>query len=82
MKLMLLRNTEQGGGLFDVGGSGGSVPPWVRCSRQVEMDSFVTAIRDALQPAKEGETLAEAVTGMGDVPNEIRERALAYLERV
>jgi hypothetical protein len=41
--------------------------------RQVEMDSFVTAIRDALQPAKEGETLAEAVTGMGDVPNEIRE---------
>lgn len=49
--------------------------------RQVEMDSFVTAIRDALQPAKEGETLAEAVTGMGDVPNEIRERALAYLER-
>ena len=44
--------------------------------RQVEMDSFVTAIRDALQPAKEGETLAEAVTGMGDVPNEIRERAL------
>ena len=34
MKLMLLRNTEQGGGLFDVGGSGGSVPPWVRCSLQ------------------------------------------------
>jgi len=50
--------------------------------RQVEMDSFVTAIRDALQPAKEGETLAEAVAGMGDVPNEIRERALAYLESV
>jgi DNA repair exonuclease SbcCD nuclease subunit len=49
--------------------------------RQVEMDSFVTAIRDALQPAKEGETLAEAVTGMDNVPNEIRERALAYLEQ-
>jgi predicted phosphodiesterase len=49
--------------------------------RQVEMDSFVTAIRDALQPVKEGETLAESVTGMGDVPNEIRERALAYLEQ-
>lgn len=49
--------------------------------RQVEMDSFVTAIREALQPAKEGETLAEAVTGMGDVPSEIRERALSYLER-
>ena len=49
--------------------------------RQVEMDSFVTAIRDALQPAKDGETLAEAVTGMDNVPNEIRERALAYLEQ-
>ena len=48
--------------------------------RQVEMDSFVTAIRDALQPAKDGETLADAVTGMDNVPNEIRERALAYLE--
>ena len=49
--------------------------------RQVEMDSFVTAIRDALQPPEDGETLAEAVTGMDNVPNEIRERALAYLER-
>lgn len=48
--------------------------------RQVEMDSFVTAIRDALQPPEDGETLAEVVAGMGDVPNEIRERALAYLE--
>ena len=49
--------------------------------RQVEMDSFVTAIRDALQPSDEGETLADAVSGM-DMPNEVRERALAYLERV
>ena len=49
--------------------------------RQVEMDSFVTAIRDALQPPEDGETLAEAVTGMDNVPNEIRERALACLER-
>ena len=49
--------------------------------RQVEMDSFVTAIRDALQPPEDGETLAEAVTGMDNVPNEIRERALAYLEQ-
>lgn len=49
--------------------------------RQVEMDSFVTAIRDALQPTEGEQTLAEAVTGMGDVPNEIRERALAYLEQ-
>jgi len=45
------------------------------------MDSFVTAIRDALQPPEDGETLAEAVTGMDNVPNEIRERALAYLEQ-
>ena len=62
--------------VFDVEGRARQV------KRQVEMDSFVTAIRDALQPAKEGETLAQSVSGMGDVPNEIRERALAYLEEV
>ena len=44
------------------------------------MDSFVEAIREALQPTEGEQTLAEAVEGMGDVPNEIRERALAYLE--
>jgi hypothetical protein len=62
--------------VFDVEGRARQV------KRQVEMDSFVTAIRDSLQPAKEGETLAQSVSGMGDVPNEIRERALAYLEEV
>jgi hypothetical protein len=45
------------------------------------MDSFVEAIREALQPPEDGVTLVEAVTSMDNVPNEIRERALSYLER-
>ncbi len=60
--------------VFDVEGRARQV------KRQVEMDSFVEAIREALQPTEGEQTLAEAVEGMGDVPNEIRERALAYLE--
>lgn len=48
--------------------------------RQVEMDSFVEAIREALQPTEGEQTLTEAVEGMDNVPNEIRERALSYLE--
>jgi len=62
--------------VFDVEGRARQV------KRQVEMDSFVTAIRDALQPKEGGETLVASIAGMEDVPNEIRERALAYLERV
>mgnify|MGYP003951288717 CR=1 FL=1 len=50
--------------------------------RQMEMDSFVDAIRESLHPPEEGETLADVVAGMGDVPNEVRERALSYLEKV
>ena len=50
--------------------------------RQMEMDSFVTAIRDALQPPEAESTLEDVVSGMGEVPNEVRERALGYLERV
>ena len=61
--------------VFDVQGRARQV------KRQVEMDSFVEAIRDALQPVEGGQTLIEAVTSMDNVPNEIRERALAYLER-
>ena len=61
--------------VFDVEGRARQV------KRQVEMDSFVEAIREALQPAEGEQTLAEAVTGMDNVPNEVRERALAYLER-
>lgn len=62
--------------VFDVEGRARQV------KRQVEMDSFVTAIRDALQPPEEGETLTDTLAGMSDVPSEIRERALSYLERV
>lgn len=62
--------------VFDVEGRARQI------KRQVEMDSFVTAIRDALQPPEDGETLTDTVLGMADVPNEIRERALSYLERV
>lgn len=49
--------------------------------RQVEMDSFVSAIRDSLQ-SEEGETLVDVVHSLADVPQEVRERALSYLERV
>lgn len=49
--------------------------------RQVEMDSFVESIRDALAPPAEGATLSDSISGMSDVPNEIRERALSYLEK-
>ena len=61
--------------VFDVEGRARQI------KRQVEMDSFVEAIRDALQPTEGGETLAESVAAMANVPGEIRERALAYLER-
>jgi DNA repair exonuclease SbcCD nuclease subunit len=62
--------------VFDVEGRARQV------KRQVEMDSFVEAIRDALQPTEGGESLAESVAGMTNMPNEIRERALSYLESV
>ncbi|MBQ73259.1 MAG: hypothetical protein CMJ67_10185 [Planctomycetaceae bacterium] len=60
--------------VFDVEGRARQV------KRQVEMDSFVEAIREALQPAEGEQTLADAVSGMDNVPHEVRERALAYLE--
>ena len=63
------------GDVFDIEGRTRQV------KRQVEMDSFVEAIREALQPPEDGVTLVEAVTSMDNVPNEIRERALSYLER-
>ena len=61
--------------VFDVEGRARQV------KRQVEMHSFVEAIREALQPAEGEQTLADAVSGMDNVPHEVRERALAYLER-
>jgi DNA repair protein SbcD/Mre11 len=60
--------------VFDVEGRARQV------KRQVEMDSFVEAIREALQPTEGEQTLAESVEGMENVPNEVRERALSYLE--
>ena len=50
--------------------------------QQVEMDVFVEKIRAGLQPRKEGETLTEAVSGVDGVPDDVRSRAQAYLEKV
>lgn len=50
--------------------------------QQVEMDAFVNRIRDGLQPKVEGETLTEVLGAVSGVPDEVRERALAYLEQV
>ena len=48
--------------------------------RQVEMDAFVSRIREALTPEKKGASINEAVEGL-DLPQDVRERALAYLEK-
>jgi hypothetical protein len=61
--------------VFDIEGRARQV------KRQVEMDSFVNAIKDALQPQKEGETLSDSINKFGGIPNEVRERALMYLEQ-
>jgi DNA repair protein SbcD/Mre11 len=61
--------------VFDVEGRARQI------KREVDMEAFVSSIREALQPLKEGESLAEAVTSMQDVAHEIRERALSYLEQ-
>ncbi len=50
--------------------------------QQVEMDAFVNKIRDGLQPKVEGGTLSEVLGSVSGVPDEVRERALAYLEQV
>ena len=50
--------------------------------QQVEMDAFVTRIRDGLQTKLEGGSLVDVINAVSNVPNEIRERALAYLEKV
>lgn len=50
--------------------------------RQVDMDSFVESIRNTLVTGDSGETLSETVGKMQEVPGEIRERALHYLEMV
>jgi DNA repair exonuclease SbcCD nuclease subunit len=50
--------------------------------RQVEMDAFVNKIREGLQPKAEGVTLQDALGSVSGVPDDVRERALAYLEQV
>ena len=60
--------------VFDVEGRARQV------RRQVEMDSFVTKIKESLVPT-EGEPLESAVLAMEDVPQEVREKALYYLEQ-
>lgn len=61
--------------VFDVEGRARQV------RRQVEMDQFVERIRDSLQPLPEEGDLSDAVRNMQDIPLDVRERALAYLEK-
>lgn len=51
-------------------------------SRRMEMDAFVSTLRDTLtqEPSEGG--VAGLLAGMAEVPEQVRERALAYLERV
>ena len=49
--------------------------------QQVEMDSFVTKIREALVEGSQTTPLSSLVSGMGDVPAQVREKALGYLEQ-
>jgi exonuclease SbcD len=49
--------------------------------RQVQMDSFVEAIRASLAPRDHGDSMKEALEKVPNVPGDVRERALAYLEK-
>lgn len=60
--------------VFDVEGRARQV------RQQVEMDSFVEKIRQSLVPKIEGGTLADSIKALENVPQEVRERALSYLE--
>ena len=59
--------------VFDVAGRARQV------RRQVEMDSFVSKIKESLLPT-EGESLEDAVSMMEGIPQEVKEKALYYLE--
>ena len=50
--------------------------------QQVDMDSFVERIRTSLAPRTTEETLQQSVEAVLDIPSDVKERALAYLERV
>jgi DNA repair exonuclease SbcCD nuclease subunit len=49
--------------------------------RQVEMDSFVTKIRDSLIQEDPDQDLSETLKEASDIPEDVRSRALAYLEQ-
>ncbi len=61
--------------VFDVEGRARQI------KRQVQMDTFVESIRASLVPATGGQTMAEALGEVENVPDEVRERALSYLEQ-
>lgn len=49
--------------------------------QQIEMDSFVSSVRESLAP-QEGETsLGDALEGVQDISTTVKERALHYLEQ-
>jgi exonuclease SbcD len=48
--------------------------------QQNEMDAFVTKIRESLIEVSEEKDVREAIRGSEDVPEEVRNRALHYLE--
>ena len=49
--------------------------------RHEEMDAFVGRIRDALQPLDGAKSVADSVREMPDIPENVRERVLSYLEK-
>ena len=49
--------------------------------RQVEMDAFVSRIRDALAPEDKEVSAVDSINGLEDLPHDVRERAVSYLEK-
>lgn len=62
--------------VFDVEGRARQV------RQQMEMDSFVEKIRESLEPTPEEVSLADEVLEMKDVPDEVREKFIFYMEQV
>ena len=61
--------------VFDVEGRARQV------RQQMEMDSFVEKIRESLEPSAEEASMEDEVGKMEDVPEEVREKALFYMEQ-
>ena len=62
--------------VFDVEGRARQV------QRQEDMDELVSRIRDSLLSTDNNKTLGELISEMPEVPDQVRERALSYLEAV